>query len=131
NPLAARRTDRRHLEDPEFHADALRYREQTLLIAAARRIKRRIDDGLSPFAAFTDVQDHLVALARAFGERYAAERFATRVAELPAGPERDALEKLLSLHCLVRMRDDLAFFAENGYVEATKARAIRKLIVTL
>src|SRR5690606_9944051 len=68
---------------------------------------------------------------RAFGERYAAERFATRVAELPAGPERDALEKLLSLHCLVRMRDDLAFFAENGYVEATKARAIRKLIVTL
>jgi acyl-CoA oxidase len=131
NPLGARRTDRAHLVDPEFHHNAFAYREETLLVSAARRIKRRIDDGMSPFAAFNDVQDHLLALARAFGERFVVERFAAAVGAAPAGPEREVLSKLYALYCLVRMREDLAFFAENGYVEPAKARAIRKLIVTL
>jgi acyl-CoA oxidase len=131
NPIGARRTDPDHLVDPDFHRDAFAHRRESLLVSAARRIKRRIDDGMGAFEAFNDIQDHLLALARAFGESVIVEAFARAVAEMPKGPERDALGKLYALHGLVRMREDLAFFAENGYVEPNKARAIRKLIVTL
>jgi acyl-CoA oxidase len=130
NPIGARRTEREHLVDHEFHHDALAYREETLLIAAARRIKRRVDEGMDVFLAFNDVQDHLLALARAAGERLIVEQFAQAVAKVE-GPERAVLDRLYALHSLDRMREDFAFFGENGYVEAPKARAIRKLIVDL
>jgi acyl-CoA oxidase len=131
NPVGARRTDREHLVDPAFHENAFAYREETLLVSAAQRIKRRIDAGMGAFDAFHDVQDHLLALARAFGERVVLAQFRAAVELAPAGPERRVLEQLYALHALARMRDDLAFFAENGYVEPAKARAIRKLILTL
>jgi acyl-CoA oxidase len=130
NPVGARRTDRDHLVDPEFHQNAFGYREETLLVSAARRIKRRVDAGMDVFAAFNAIQDHLLALARAMGERLIVEHFATGV-QKAKGPEREILDKLYGLHALVRMREDLAFFAENGYVEPAKARAIRKLVVDL
>jgi acyl-CoA oxidase len=130
NPIGARRTEREHLVDPAFHRDAFAQREETLLVAAARRIKRRVDEGMDVFLAFNDVQDHLLALARAAGERLILEEFARTVSTVE-GSERAVLEKLYALHALVRMREDFAFFAENGFVEAQKARAIRKLIVDL
>ena len=42
---------------------------ETLVYTAAKRIKKRIDDGRDPFEAFTDVQNHLVAVANANVER--------------------------------------------------------------
>jgi acyl-CoA oxidase len=131
NPIGARRTDREHLVDPEFLAAAFAQRQELLLVSAARRIKRRVDAKMDVFAAFNDVQDHLLALARAFGERIVVDELGARVAAAPPGPEREVLDRLRALYCLVRMREDFAFFAENGFVEPTKARAIRKLVLDL
>jgi acyl-CoA oxidase len=131
NPVAARRTERDHLIDAEFHRDVFRQREETLLVSAARRIKRRVDGGMDVFVAFNDVQDQLLALARAFGERIVVEELSARVEAATAGPERDVLDKHRALYALVRLREDLAFFAENGFVEPSKARAIRKAVLEL
>ena len=60
NPVVTRITDSDHLRDPEFHDAAFRYREEHLLITAARRIKKRIDQGKDSYQAFLECQLHLV-----------------------------------------------------------------------
>ncbi|MEO0815351.1 MAG: acyl-CoA dehydrogenase family protein, partial [Myxococcota bacterium] len=100
NPVTVRWTDEAHLRSLAYHAQVMRAREDSLTFSLARRLKRRIDDGLDPFDAFTEVQSHVLALARAHVEREVQERFARRVEECKDGPTRDALQALASLYGL-------------------------------
>ena len=43
NPVITRLTDEQHLRDPDFQVSAFRWREQHLLAALARRLKKRLD----------------------------------------------------------------------------------------
>ena len=131
NPIATRRTEESHLRDPDFQLAALRYRETRLLGSAARRLKRRIDDGVDSFDALNETQDHLLQLARAFADRVIAERFSEAVQSLPASPIGDALRKLAALHALSIMEEDRAWFLEAGYFEAAKSRAVRAQVGAL
>ncbi len=126
NPINKRRTEDEHLVDLDFHRDAFDFRAHNLLVSAARRIKRRTDDGLDSFSAATEIQDHLVALARAHTEHHVHECFASAIAEFPESPERDALESMRSLWALWRLREDVGWFVENGCFEERKARALRR-----
>ena len=127
NPVATRRTDRDHLLDPGFHDAALAYREERLLRSAATRIRARLQDGVDSFEAVTEVQDHLVSLARAHVERIVHTRFVEAASTAPAdlaGP----LETLAALFSLSRIEAERGWFLESGYVEGGKARAIRSLV---
>ena len=126
NPLVTRSTDESHLRDREFHRAALRYREQDLLASAARRIQRRIQDGLDATAAVNECQTHLVALARAHVERLALERFAEGTLRAPA-EVRPVLDLLCDVFALSRIRADRGWFLEQGYLVPAKSKAIRKL----
>ncbi|MEM6789385.1 MAG: acyl-CoA dehydrogenase [Myxococcota bacterium] len=129
NPVARRRTDDAHLLDAAFHRDAFRMRTQNLLVSAARRVKKRTDGGRDSFEAFTEIQDHAVALAKAHIEEHVHTCFIEAIERLPAAtPERDALESVRALWALGRLHDDIGWYLENGHVEASKARAIRKLV---
>src|SRR5215204_6391001 len=44
NPVITRKTDMEHLRDPEFHANALRYREARLLHTVAARLRALLAD---------------------------------------------------------------------------------------
>lgn len=127
NPVAVRQTDEAHLRDATFHLEALRYREHNLLVSAARRVKKRIDGGIDPFVAFTQIQTHLVALAMAHVERTIAESFARTVDAAPTAL-RPPLERLRALHALHLLHRDAAWFLEDGYFAPAKARALRKLV---
>jgi acyl-CoA oxidase len=127
NPVIARRNDEEHLRDPDFQRDLFRAREEDLLTSAARRFKRRLDQGKDSHAALLETQSHLVAMARAHIERVLVEQFIEGTETLPEGSERDAVLRLRDLFVLHRLEADGAWFMENGYVEPTKARAIRKL----
>jgi len=155
NPVVVRRTDREHLRDPDFHLGALRYREERLLATVARRIKRRLDDGMDSFDAFEDCQDHLLSLARAYGERVVLEGFQAAVeAARGEGGETDGeeadgeadgatvdggagagldapLAALCALWSLWRIDADAGWFLENGYLEGGKAGAIRAEVLAL
>jgi len=126
NPVATRRTDPEHLRDPDFHAAAFRYREERLLGSVARRLKDRLDDGMDPFQAFNECQDHLVALGRAHGERLEVEAFQRAVARAPSPGASELLRDLSALHALSRMEADRGWFLEAGYVDPPKSRAIRR-----
>lgn len=124
NPVSKRRTDAGHLDDPEMHLGALRYREDRLLRSVASRIRGRLRDGMDSFQAINEVQDHLVSLAKAHAERIAAEAFHAAVEEAPGGVG-DALARVYVLFALSTLESDRGWFLETGVFEPAKARAIR------
>jgi len=126
NPVVTRKTDPEHLRSPEFHRAAFQYRADRMLLAAGRRLQRRIEDeGMEPFDAFVDVQDHLVQLAHAEAERVVLDRFADAVDAVEDEARAAPLTRLRQLYALSRIEADLDWFLEAGYVESSKAKAIR------
>ena len=125
NPVTARRDDEDHLRDPVQQADLLRYREERLLDAAARRLRAGMKK--DPLGAMQDVQDHLMHLATAHVERVAFDAVQEEI-------ER-AQTSLRPLLMLVRdtfwasaVERDIGWFLMNGVVETPKAKAIRYLV---
>lgn len=125
NPVVTRRTDREHLDDPEFHVAAFRYREERLLASAARRLKALLDEDVDSFEAMNQVQDHLVTLALAHVERVVLERFQEGVARAPAPGLSEVLGDLCGLWALSRLEAHAGWYLEAGYLEAPKSRAVR------
>lgn len=124
NPLTTRNVDQSHLRDPEFHLTALRYREDSLVVSAARRLKSRLDKKMDSFQAFNEVQDHLCTLAMAHIERVILESFQKGVEAAP--PEtRPVLARLCALFALTRIEKDAGWFLESGLLEPVKSKAIR------
>jgi acyl-CoA oxidase len=125
NPIAQRSDSSESLRSLELHATALRFREKTLLASLARRISRRISEGMSAQAAFDDCQDHAIALARAHVESYVLNCFQEAAGREPL------LEPLCALYGLWRIEADLAWFLENGFLADPKSRAVRKTVLEL
>ncbi|HEY4321598.1 MAG TPA: acyl-CoA dehydrogenase family protein [Gemmatimonadales bacterium] len=126
NPLTTWRDDEDHLRDPLAQLALLRYREERLLDAAARRLRagtRKAD----ATRAMIDVQDHLMHLAVAHVERESFEAVQQEVER--AGPTLRPLLALLRdtfwAGCIER---DLGWYMMSGSVETPKAKAIRYLV---
>ena len=125
NPLIRRNTDSEHLRDPEFHANAFRYRSEALLQSAARRLKKRISDGMDTYDAFIEVQDHLLTLAKAKSEQLVFDRFDAAIQETEDEELRGVLRTLCTLFALEAIESDRGWFLEQNYIEGSKAKAIR------
>ena len=123
--VTARRTGSEHLRDSEYHLSLMRFREESLVASAARRFKKRTDRGVDSFDAMLQVQDHLMALAHAHMERVLLERFMAVVASCEQPKVRAQLATLCDLFALDHIQRGLAWFMENGVIEASKAKAIR------
>jgi len=128
NPVVTRITDEDHLRDRSFYLAALRWRERRLLKSVARRVKRRIDEGMDSFHAVNECQDHLIETARAHVESLVAERFAEGIDACSEPELRQILEILLQLYALWRIEADRGWFLEHGYIESGKAEAIRRVV---
>lgn len=126
NVVAARRTDREHLRDRAFHLAALRYREERLLETAAARLRKRIASKMDPHTAMLEVQEHMVALAKAHAERLALSWFDVATSQCADAELRTWLDKLGALHALTLLRQDASFYLGEGYFEANKESAMRK-----
>ncbi len=131
NPVAIRRTSSDHLRDPEFQRTIFGWREQSLTLSAAKRLKKRLDAGVDSFDAFIQCQNHLLALARASVERGILETALDAVARVDDPALRPALDRLIALYGLTQVEADLGFFLENDVVESKKARAIRREVDAL
>lgn len=123
--LTARRTEREHLRDSDYHLGLLQYREDALVASAAKRFKKRLDQGVDGFEAMIQVQDHLMSLAHANIERVLLEQFILAKRACTDEPTRAKLNDLCDLFALHHIQRDLAWFMENGVIAAAKAKAIR------
>ncbi len=128
NPLVTRVTSESHLRGREFQLGALRWREEHLLASVARRLKKRIDSGMDSFHALIECQDHLVETARAHVERVVLESFSGGVKRILEPDVKAALEPLVDLFALSVIERDRGWFLEHGYLEPSKAKAIRKQV---
>ncbi|OXB08473.1 acyl-CoA oxidase [Flavobacterium plurextorum] len=128
NPIATRRTEDEHLLDGEFHLQAFIHREKTILASAAKRIKRLIDEGLDTYDAFNVVQHQMIDVSQAYLERVVLEQFQIAVKAVEDLKTKEILTKLSQLYALSQLEKNKAWFLEDGYMEAAKTKAIRKMV---
>ncbi|BBM86496.1 acyl-CoA dehydrogenase family protein [Candidatus Uabimicrobium amorphum] len=128
NPITTRNTDEEHLRSASFHAEALRYREKSLLMSVAKRLKHRIENGMDSFEAFIECQNHLVSLANACMERVICERFQHEINTRATESNKPILEKLCALFSLNCIAKDRGWYLESGYVEVAKSKEILRQV---
>jgi len=128
NPIVTRKTDDAHLLDQVFHLHALEHREKTTLASAARRLKKLIDSGLDSYDAFNVTQHQMVDVARAWLDRIIFEQFQIAVKKIDDQNVRAALTRLQQLFALSVIEQNKGWFLEDGYMEAVKTKAIRKMV---
>ncbi|MFD3533689.1 acyl-CoA dehydrogenase [Streptomyces sp. NPDC058664] len=114
------------LLDPEYQLAMVRFREEHMLAGLARRIKRGIDQKRDPGVVFSQVQDHVIALARAHVERLVTEAFVDKVRAMPEGDEKAALALLCDLFALSTIEADRAWFMEHGRLTVQRSKAISR-----
>jgi acyl-CoA oxidase len=129
--LVPSRESEADLLDREYHLGLFRWREEHILSAVARRLKRGIDAGADPFEVFNDCQDHVLATARAHTEREILEAFAEAVERCDDPPLKAVLAKLCHLHALTEIERDRAWFQEHGRISSTRAKAITRQVNVL
>ncbi len=128
NPIATRRADDEHLLDNEFHLQAFIHREKTILASAARRIKKLVDGGLEAYDAFNVVQHQMIDVAQAYLERIVLEQFQEALKAISDENSKQILTKLYQLFALSQIEKNRAWYLEDGYMEAVKTKAIRKIV---
>ncbi|RED26780.1 acyl-coenzyme A oxidase [Flavobacterium cutihirudinis] len=128
NPIATRRTDEEHLLDQEFHLQAFVHREKTILASAAKRIKKLIDNGLEAYDAFNVVQHQMIDVAQAYLERIILEQFQEALKAIEDENSKQILTKLYQLFALLQLEKNKGWYLEDGYMEAAKTKAIRKIV---
>lgn len=114
------------LLDSEYQLAMVRYREEHMLAGLARRLKRGIDQKRDPGVVFSQVQDHVIAVAHAHVERLVLEAFVDRVRALPASGNRVALGLLCDLFALSTIEADRAWFMEHGRLTVQRSKAITR-----
>lgn len=128
NPIVTRKTDDEHLLDKQYHLKAFQYREKTILASAAQRIKKLIEGGLEPYDAFNVVQHQMLEVAQAYLERVVLEQFQLAIEEVTDTQTKEILLKLCQLYALAQLEKNKGWYLEDGYMEAVKTKAIRKMV---
>jgi acyl-CoA oxidase len=127
NPYYARMTNTEHLLDRNFHMHAFRYREKKTLLSLAGRMQDYLKKRINPYDAFLMVQNHMVDLAIANGERLVLRYFVAAIEKLEDSKEKEILNKLSDLYALSTIEREKGFYLETGYMEGSKTKAIRRM----
>lgn len=114
------------LLDSEYQLAMLRFREEHMLAGVARRLKRGMDQKAHPGVVFSQVQDHVIAVAHAHVERLVLEAFVDKVRQQPGGDNKVALGLLCDLFALSTIEADRAWFMEHGRLTVQRSKAIRR-----
>jgi acyl-CoA oxidase len=116
------------LQDPAYHLEMLTWREEHLLSAVARRLKRGIDKGLDPAEVFSLCQDHVISAAWAHVERIVLEAFLEKLADVEDGANKEALNLLCDLYALTCIENDRGWFLEHGRLSNARSKAVTRRV---
>jgi acyl-CoA oxidase len=114
--------------DTSYHLNLLRWREEHMLAGVARRLKKGMDAGGDPAAVFSTVQDHVIGSARAHVERLLLEAFIDKIATMPEGQNKIALQLVCDLFSLSAIEADRAWFMEHGRFSNAKSKAVTAMV---
>jgi acyl-CoA oxidase len=128
NPFTVRKTSDEHLLDVEFHLSAFHYRDREIVSSAAKRLKRHIDNGMDSFDAANVSQHHMFNVGKAYIERVVLEQFILQVEKTTEPKLKATLKKLCDLFALSQIEKNRGWYLEQGYMEGSKTKAIRKMV---
>ncbi len=131
NPLYSNKVDKDHLFNPKFHKHAFDYRTRRLTYTLAMRIRDYIKKGIPSYQAFLKVQTHLLALGKAYSIELAYNTFTDFVDGIKDEQYKELFQKLGTLYALQHIREDAAWYVEQGYLGGTKSKAIRQRLERL
>jgi acyl-CoA oxidase len=120
--------DEGNIDDRDYQLDLFRWREEHMLGAVARRLKRGIDDGNDQFDVFNDCQDHVIQAARAHVDSQILDAFARGVDRCEDETLKPLLESLFSLHALSLIEAERGWFFEHGRMTGPRAKAVTRTI---
>ncbi len=123
--------DTDHLRDRQWHLELFEWRAAHQVAALAARIKKRLDSGMDSGATFIEVQDHVLACARAHVEWLVLDRFVSAIDANDSPKQRAVLNLMCDLHVLTRIEHDRGWFLEHGRISNAASKAIRKLAIEL
>ncbi|MFT3694505.1 MAG: acyl-CoA dehydrogenase family protein [Kofleriaceae bacterium] len=131
--LGVRRASNGSPRERSWQVAALAFREEHVVETCAARIKKRLDDHMEGEAAVLAVQDHVVAIAEAFGERCIADWFALEEAALKSdnATAKQLVKMCGDLALLTRIDAHAAWYLETGYYDTTRSREIKREITAL
>jgi len=131
NPVYKNNVDKDHLYSSTFHKDAFNYRTRRLTYTVAMRIRDYIKKGMPAYQAFLKVQTHLLTLGKAYSIELGYTTYVNFVANIEDEKNRLLFEKLGVLYALHELRQDAAWYLEQGYIGGTKSKAIRNRVERL
>ena len=102
-----------------------RFREESLLVSAGIKLRSLTSGGrLTPYAAFTAMQNELLALAFAHVERAILEQFNAAIRACPDARLQPILGKLRNLFALSHLERGRAWFLENRVLTTRRSRLL-------
>ena len=112
-----------------WHLALFEDREKHLLEGAIRRLRKGAGTKQDrPFAIFNDVQDHVLAAARAHIDRVVLEAFVAGV-ERAADPEaRALLAKMCDLYALSTIEEHKGWFLEHQRLTPARSKAVTGMV---
>ncbi|WP_462417003.1 acyl-CoA dehydrogenase family protein [Kytococcus sp. Marseille-QA3725] len=118
--------------DRAWQVECFDFREKHLLETAAARMRRADrDTPAQEFAAFNDVQDHLLLAARAHVDRVVLEAFAQQVRECEDPQAAELLDQLCDLYALGVIEENAAWFLEHEHLRPAKSKAVTATVNAL
>ncbi len=120
--------DEGDIEDREYQLRLFEWREEHVMSAVARRLKRGIDDGHDQFDVFNDAQDHVLHAARTHVDAQILEAFNRAVEACEDESLRPLLEKLFNLYALSVIEAERGWFFEHGRMTGPRSKAVTRSI---
>jgi acyl-CoA oxidase len=119
-------TGKDHLLDARFHAKAFAHREEAMLYALAKKIKKLAKkEGAEKAAALC--QSDMLAYAEAYAEKVTMNAFIDAVNKQTDPQVKTALQDLCNLFAIDTLRRNALWYVENGYMTAKKTRAMTEI----
>ncbi|WP_242499298.1 acyl-CoA dehydrogenase [Flavobacterium sp. 140616W15] len=83
---------------------------------------------MEPYDAFNVVQHQMIDVAQAYLERIVLEQIQLAIESVKDVNVKEILSKLCHLYALAQIEKNKGWYLEDGYMEAVKTKAIRKMV---
>jgi acyl-CoA oxidase len=112
------------LGDRKAQLQLFEWREQHILGAVARRLKKGLDTTHDAFATFNQCQDHVLLAAQAHIDTEVLRSFASAVERCSDPGLQTLLGRVCDLHALALVERERGWFLEHGQLSPARSKAV-------
>jgi acyl-CoA oxidase len=126
---ATGRDDESATDSIAWAASMFDQRADHVLETLGTRLRRATKD--NAFELFNAAQDHVLLAARTHLDRCVLDAAVTAMDELPDGPAKELLSRVLTLYALSSIEEDKGWFIEHGRISTARSRTVTSSVNAL